>query len=426
MIRLIAVFRTALLLMFAFPVGGLAPPLPWTALRRAAPASRSSILHASQEDQVQSVLQRLMELKRRQQPKRVEEEAAVEESAVAEAPASVEESPESVLANVGPSAPTSANGNPLRFDLTTALFLSGLAFDTYNEPTSSSRWEKGSRGLNVAFMSTAYTASLYAGVLQATAVSCSDLPDDRETAESLLTGSGVDAYILAAILEDDRSDKTETEAVAKKFGEGVVALETCSHVGRSTTVWANWKEGKNDYREGPSNRAYYEPSTWTRGGKAFWGPNETTMNIYVSNPLKSTLVLSICDEDRTKEDEVVGSTAVRLTSLLKIGKQNVGKAIFGKALANVRAKTGTGETKVGDEYLTDANSDNVAEWEGDIKMTSRPRKKDKGGNIATGVAVGAMVAGPMGAAAGALVGNLIEEQVKCHACDIGSSKSHPC
>lgn len=51
------------------------------------------------------------------------------------------------------------------FDLTTALFCGGLAFDAYSEPSDSSRWEKGPQGTNVAFQSNAYTRSLYNGKL---------------------------------------------------------------------------------------------------------------------------------------------------------------------------------------------------------------------------------------------------------------------
>ena len=53
------------------------------------------------------------------------------------------------------------------FDLNTALFCGGLAFDAYLEPpTNSSRWERGSKGMNVAFLSQAFTRNLYKGLVE--------------------------------------------------------------------------------------------------------------------------------------------------------------------------------------------------------------------------------------------------------------------
>eukprot|EP00538_Stauroneis_constricta_P013941 CAMPEP_0119568144 /NCGR_PEP_ID=MMETSP1352-20130426/38021_1 /TAXON_ID=265584 /ORGANISM="Stauroneis constricta, Strain CCMP1120" /LENGTH=130 /DNA_ID=CAMNT_0007617491 /DNA_START=107 /DNA_END=496 /DNA_ORIENTATION=- len=54
------------------------------------------------------------------------------------------------------------SSNKDEFDLDTALFCAGLAFDAYTEPPpDSSRWERGSKGMNVAFLSNAYTRNLY-------------------------------------------------------------------------------------------------------------------------------------------------------------------------------------------------------------------------------------------------------------------------
>ncbi len=77
------------------------------------------------------------------------------------------------------------------FSLPAALFLAGLAFDSYVEPPpSSSRWERGSSGLNVAFLSAAYTRSLYRGIVEVTPLRATDLPDADDAAESLMTGGG--------------------------------------------------------------------------------------------------------------------------------------------------------------------------------------------------------------------------------------------
>ena len=97
---------------------------------------------------------------------------------------------------------TSTTPNQPPFSLPTALFLAGLAFDAYVEPPQdSSRWEKGSSGTNVAFLSTAYTRSLYKGVIEVTPLRASDLPDEDDAAESMLSGGGVDAALLVSVVE---------------------------------------------------------------------------------------------------------------------------------------------------------------------------------------------------------------------------------
>merc|ERR1740136_46567 len=110
-------------------------------------------------------------------------------------------------------------------------------------PKDSSRWERGSSGLNVAFQSQSFTRSLYSGLLRITPLSCSDLPDDDSTSESLLTGSGVDAYLLVAVAEG-RSTADVTQIETDRYSGGVTALAGCAHVGRSTTAWSNVQEGK--------------------------------------------------------------------------------------------------------------------------------------------------------------------------------------
>jgi hypothetical protein len=88
------------------------------------------------------------------------------------------------------------------FSLPTALFLAGLAFNAYTEPPpNSSRWERGSSGLNVAFLSSLYTRSLYSGIIEVTPLKASDLPDEDDAAESLITGGGVDASLLVGVVE---------------------------------------------------------------------------------------------------------------------------------------------------------------------------------------------------------------------------------
>jgi hypothetical protein len=52
-----------------------------------------------------------------------------------------------------------------RFDFGLAAELAGFAFETYNEPTGSARWEEGADGCRVAFKSTSLAAACYRGIL---------------------------------------------------------------------------------------------------------------------------------------------------------------------------------------------------------------------------------------------------------------------
>ena len=157
------------------------------------------------------------------------------------------------------------------FSLPTALFLAGLAFDAYVEPPpASSRWERGSGGVDVAFLSAAYTRSLYKGIVEVTPLRASDLPDEDDAAESLITGGGVDAALLVGVVEGawrEDVDKLERET----YHNGVLDLAGCAHVGRSSTAWSNVDEvkGRRKRAKGGSG-AYHIKSSWGRGGQAVW------------------------------------------------------------------------------------------------------------------------------------------------------------
>ena len=57
-----------------------------------------------------------------------------------------------------------------------------------------------------------------------------------------------------------------------------------------------------------------------------------------------------------------------------------------------------------DEEVAKAVAQNIKPWEGELKMTNKPRIKNKNGQMAAGAAAGAWLAGPVGAAAGAANG----------------------
>ena len=281
------------------------------------------------------------------------------------------------------------------FDLTLALWCAGLAFDAYAEPSDSSRWEKGSKGTNVAFISNAYTRTLYSGLFEVTPIKCIDLPDEDDTAENLMTGGGCDAYLLCSVVEGKMKDDIKY-LEKEKFNEGVIGLSSSAHVGRSMTAWSNDYEGKakaKAKRTGEDQYAYHVKSSWGKGGQAFW--NEKPMYLYVSEPEKARLVFSVMDEDLVGEDDVIGSVSKPVVSLLP----NVGRALEAakeKVLAEIKAAKTQGDSVddlLDEKFLAKSI---IQSWEGDIKLTNKPKKKDKGGQVTAGAVAGAMVAGPIG------------------------------
>lgn len=211
---------------------------------------------------------------------------------------------------------TSISTNNGAFNLETALFCSGLAFDAYSEPPpNSSRWERGSSGVNVAFQSNAFTRSIYKGLLQVKPLKCTDLPDEDDTAEGLLTGGGTDAYLLVAVAEGKWKEDIkliETE----KFNDGVWALKGSAHVGRSTTAWSNIDKKKSQKEGG---KAYHIKSGWGKGGQAIW-ENDEPFYLYVQDPKDARLVFTVMDDDVVGAGSPIGSTSKRLADVLPAAK----------------------------------------------------------------------------------------------------------
>jgi len=305
------------------------------------------------------------------------------------------------------------NGNG-PFDLTTTLFCSGLAFDAYAEPPpNSSRWERGSSGCNVAFQSPSFTRNIYKGLLQIQPIKCTDLPDEDDSTEKLITGSGKDAYVLVAVAEGKW--KEDIELIEKsKFNNGVLDLQGCAHVGRSSTAWSNVNEKKaqqmmknvKKVEEGYMG-AYHIPSSWGKGGQAIW-ENDTPFYLYVQDPKDARVVFTVMDDDIVGKGDPIGSTSRKLFDILPAA--NVDDPLsFMKSQILQKMKNGEQIDLNDNEALIK----NIAqEWEGDLKLTSKPRKKDKNGQIATMAAAGAMMAGPAGAAVGGIIGSLYEGEAR--------------
>ena len=295
----------------------------------------------------------------------------------------------------------SANGD---FDLSTALFCSSLAFDAYSEPDpNSSRWERGASGVNVAFQSTAFTRSMYKGLLQIQPIKCIDLPDEDDTAEGLMTGSGTDAYLLVAVAEGKW--KEDIAYIEKdKYNDGVLMLKGCAHVGRSSTAWSNIdeKKAKKMKQKGEGSGSYHIKSSWGKGGQAIW--DDKPFYLYVQDPKDARLVFTIMDDDMIGKGSAVGSTSRKLAEILPATKVDDPLAMVKEEVV-ARIKRGE-KVDIND---TESLLKSIAqEWDGSMKLTSKPRKKDKNGQIAAAAAAGAMVAGPAGAAVGGLIGSFYE------------------
>ena len=298
---------------------------------------------------------------------------------------------------------------PQKFDLTTALFCGGLAFDAYAEPpANSSRWERGSSGLNVAFQSQAFTRSLYRGLVEVTPIRCTDLPDEDDKAEELLSGKGVDASLLVAVAEGKW--KEDVQIIEKeRHHDGVYQLKGCAHVGQSTTAWSNINEnkGKANAKKGLSG-AYYIPSSWGKGGTAVWTETEPSFYLYVQEPETARLVFTVMDDDVVGDGSAVGSTSRKLSQIFPTLKE---EDLIQK-VKNKLMKEYSLEDLENGNIPPITQEDLLQEWSGVLKLTNKPRIKDKKGQMAMGAAAGAAVAGPVGAALGAAVGRFYEGEVR--------------
>jgi len=297
------------------------------------------------------------------------------------------------------------------FDLSTALFCGGLAFDAYVEPPpNSARWEKGSQGVKVAFVSNAYTRQLYKGILEVVVQRVSGLPDgDDNAVEKLVTGDGVDACVLTAAVEG--SWKEDVRVLEKEqFHEGVFDLSGSAHVVRTSTAWANIDEKQSQAAKKRRGWAspYHVKGGWGKAAQAVW-PEESPMFLYVQDPATVRLVFTVLDADRVGTGRPIGSTYKKLSSLIPQA------ALTQEELIDSLKQEMLEAVKRGEVDLLDESTKiqlGAKTWQGDLKLTSKPRKKDKNSQIMAGAAAGAYLAGPVGAAAGAVVASFYEGQIQ--------------
>lgn len=307
----------------------------------------------------------------------------------------------------------SSDRSPTGFDLNVALFCGGLAFDAYQEPpANSSRWERGSKGMNVAFVSQAFTKNLYQGLVEITPIMCQGLPDEDDGLESLITGGGVDACIMVAAVEGKWEE--DINLLKQEYHEGILDLSGATHIGKSTTAWANIDEKKSMQEKTKTGQQppYHIRKTWGKDASATW-PEPQPFYLYIQNPAEAQLLFSLCDDNVMSEPQPLYSSHVPLSKLLPQVRYSQDE-IVAKLKDEIIKKIQRGEIDADrvDEEVSKAVSADIQAWEGDLKMTSKPRIKNKNSQVALGVAAGAMVAGPAGAAVGAALGSMYEGQVK--------------
>jgi hypothetical protein len=302
---------------------------------------------------------------------------------------------------------------PKKFDMNAALFCAGLAFDAYVEPPSnSSRWEKGSKGMNVAFVSPSFTRTLYRGLVEIQVKKIYDLPDDDDTAESLVTGGGVDAFLLVAAIEGQwKEDVAMIEKEA--YHEGILGLQGAAHVGRSRTAWANVNENQSKAKKRKAGiaEAYHIKSSWGKGGQALYTEDEPPFYMYIQDPATTRLVFTVMDDDVMGESSPIGSAHRRLTKLIPEAKFS-GKELLDNLKNSVLEKIKSGEISDIEDLAPEDLPSMSQEWEGEIKLTSKPRISNKNGQVTMAAAAGAVMAGPVGAAVGGMLGSMYEGQIR--------------
>ena len=266
--------------------------------------------------------------------------------------------------------------------------------------------------MNVAFLSQSFTRNLYQGLVEVTPIRCSGLPDEDDNVEAALSGGGVDASILVAAVEGQW--KEDIELLKQPYHGGILDLTGAAHVGRSSTAWSNVDERKSNNIKKTTGKAppYHIKKGWGKDAAAVW-PEEEPFYLYIQDPANVQILFTLYDDDVIGDGSAIGSTITPLTKVLPQARYSQDE-IVAKIKEEIIQKVRSGKldpSQIEDEIAKAANSA-AQSWEGDLKLTSKPRIEDKKGQVAMGMAAGAMVAGPVGAAVGAALGNMYEGQLK--------------
>ena len=343
-----------------------------------------------------------------------------------------------------------------KFDLSVALLCGGLAFDAYVEPDqNSSRWERGSSGVNVAFCSVPYTRSLYRGLMELTIQKITHLPSISEndsTAERIISGDGIDAYVLAAILEGqwvEDIQKIEKEPYISP--NGMLDITGAAHVSRTSTCWSTITKEKSElsFQKRGAMLPYHIPAPSTSlldvfqrgndqtnlGAQAIWPTNsaDPPIYLYVQDPSRARIVLTVMDDDRianaignnnnnnnnndsNTNGRPIGLTFKKLTELIPQAGWTQTRFIQEmkqRVIQEIERENQKLSLSSLDDDLIQQKIQQSMDfvWEGSIPLLRKPRKQDKGNQRWMGAAAGAAIAGPIGAATGAVLASLYESPV---------------
>ena len=286
-----------------------------------------------------------------------------------------------------------------------------------------------SKGMNVAFVSSAYTRNLYKGMVEVTPIECYDLPEEDDTIESVATGDGVDVCLMCAVVEGGLWKEDLKVLDNNKNHNGVMALSGSAHVGRSRTAWANVSEKKSNKTKRKTGTAipYHVPKSFFTPSRAVWPENERPFYLYVQDPENVRLVVSMFDDDIVGDGSILSSTSIGLKKIIpRVGDdlvETIKNDLVQKMIAEARSNGASSQEELMaaidpekiNAQITSAIQEvanNDFKWEGELKMDAKPKLENKNGQMAAGAAAGAMVAGPLGAAAGAAFGAFYEGQAR--------------
>ena len=238
------------------------------------------------------------------------------------------------------------------FNVSTAVMAAGFAFEAYNEPSEDdARWERGADGIDVAFMSEEFAREVYDGILEVRLCEARQLAEQKELTQVLMSGAERDPYVIFAMNEENEEGPKE----------GAIGLGRAVDQVRSSTIWS----------KGLSEQ-------WRNKGKegcASWGDDEVHY-LYVKDPSRAQLALTLFDEEVLVDDVALGATSVHMADLLK--------------------SRGTADDR---------------SWDGWVPLTWRPAET-RDNTVMMGTVAGAFVAGPAGAAAGGFIGSMIKKPVQ--------------
>ena len=200
----------------------------------------------------------------------------------------------------------------------------------------------------------------------------------------------------------------------QEYHEGIMDLSGAAHIGKSSTAWSNVNEARSMAAKRKTGKAlpYHVKKSWGKDAAAVW-PEPEPFYLYVQDPANVQLLFTIFDDDVISEGSAIGSTYTPLAKVLPHVRYSQDE-IIAKLKNDIIGKIQRGQIEADkvDEEAAKAVSEDIQVWEGDLKIRSKPRIKNKNSQMAMGAAAGAMLAGPMGAAVGAAVGSMYEGQVK--------------